>query len=322
MKTGPKPSPPRNTAPTTQQSRHRPKPMTKPSPPGSDAWRRRRRRRRRGGENWECEWARGGLTSRWSSWGRQAWFGERKRSETFSWGCLDGGKTGDQKIMGKLGREGLSLGDSRERKRVWGESSSGVLMGTRGMVTTQSECGDGGVLNSRVDSRGSGEWLSRLTRLPPNFSCTGWSWTAINWRSCLLVSKLQFCPWYYSILYCVRRCTQSYIPLWSIYTMNWKIGFYRYISLICRISDSPKRILSTNYRMEGISKKLSKYQQNWWKHRVSEYWKYMGYFGYMDELSDISENISDISGNISNEISKIFLKTFLKNYMYLSFFIF
>ena len=30
-------------------------------------------------------------------------------------------------------------------------------MGTRGMVTTQSECGDGGVLNSRVDSRGSGE---------------------------------------------------------------------------------------------------------------------------------------------------------------------
>ena len=168
MKTGPKPSPPRNTAPTTQQSRHRPKPMTKPSPPGSDAWRRRRRRRRRGGENWECEWARGGLTSRWSSWGRQVWFGEWKRSETFSWGCLDGGKTGDQKIMGKLGREGLSLGDSRERKRVWGESSSGVLMGTRGMVTTQSECGDRGVLNSRVDSRGSGEWLSRLTRLPPN----------------------------------------------------------------------------------------------------------------------------------------------------------
>ena len=168
MKTGPKPSPPRNTAPTAQQSRHRPKPTTKPSPPGSDAWRRRRRRRRRDGENWECEWARGGLTSRWSSWGRQVWFGEWKRSETFSWGCLDGGKTGDQKIMGKLGREGLSLGDSRERKRVWGESSSGVLMGTRGMVTTQSECGDRGVLNSRVDSRGSGEWLSRLTRLPPN----------------------------------------------------------------------------------------------------------------------------------------------------------
>ena len=48
----------------------------------------------------------------------------------------------------------------------------------------------------------------------------------------------------------------------------------------------------------------------------------MGYFVYMDELSDISENISDISENISNEISKIFLKTFLKNYMYLSFLFF
>lgn len=95
-------------------------------------------------------------------------------------GCLDGGKLVVKKSWEIWERGTLFERFQREIERAPTASGLGVLMGNRGVVTTQSELGDWEILNRRV----SPEWVKRVSlpanSLLPNFNRTGGSRIAIN----------------------------------------------------------------------------------------------------------------------------------------------